>query len=53
MEILEIVASYLKPIAEILLGVLTIYGTYLTVKIHKYTKRRDALQNMADQVIAS
>ncbi|MBO4613080.1 MAG: hypothetical protein J5671_07940 [Bacteroidaceae bacterium] len=52
LQIIQIVASYLKPIAEIFLGVLTIFGTFLTVKIYRFTKRKETFQSLAEQTMA-
>ena len=49
---LELLASYLRPISEILLGILAIYGTYLTVKIHKFTEKSGTVNKLAHQVLA-
>ncbi len=51
-ESLNLVADYLKPISEILLGIITIYGTCLAMKIHRYTKRAETNKKLAQQILA-
>lgn len=45
-------ASYLKPISEILLGILAISGTYLTVKIYRFTQKSETINSLARQILA-
>ena len=52
MNILNLLADYLEPISKVLLGALSIFGTYLTVKIYKYAKRAETNQKLAQQIIA-
>lgn len=52
MELLQLIASYMKPIAEIILGVFTIWGTCLTIKIHRYTQRKEKIQGLANKLLA-
>lgn len=51
-ELIISLASYLKPISEVLLGIFTISGTYLTIKIYRFTQKSETINFLARQILA-